>query len=246
MEIKGILFDKDGTIIDFYEVWGTAAEPVLEWILEKYGLDGNRKLKEKLLEALGVHGQVIDSEGALAWKPYDLIAKDLEKIFLQENISISCTELKENLIDGFYEEVCAKRQEYPVFTDMKKLMSKLHQMGIRIGLATTDEYESTKVCMEKIGISKWISFYGTAGLGYPEKPDGELIVMAAKEWGIQSEEVAVIGDTPNDMRFARNGNAVGIGVLSGTGKREDLEPLAHYVIHSVDELLNLLEEIWQR
>ncbi len=246
MEIKGILFDKDGTLIDFYEVWATAAEPVMERILKKYGLSEKNQMKEKLLETLGVHGSVIDPEGALAWKSYEMIAEDLAKVLEQENVSVSCDKLKEQLADEFFEEVCIKRQEYPVFTDMKNLMERLHQMGIQIGLATTDEYKSTKVCMEKIGISQWISFYGTAGSAYPKKPDGDLVLIAAKEWGIKPEEIAVIGDTPNDMRFAQNGNAVGIGVLSGAGKKEDLVPLADYVIHSIDELLKLLEEIWQR
>ena len=31
--IKGILFDKDGTLIDFYKVWGTAAGPVMDRLL---------------------------------------------------------------------------------------------------------------------------------------------------------------------------------------------------------------------
>ena len=241
MEIKGILFDKDGTLIDFYEVWGTAAGPVMERILNEYGLSSEKGMKDKLLEAIGVHGNVIDSEGALAWKPYAWIAKDLANVLLLENVNASCERLTEQLREGFYEEVSIKRQEYPVFTDVKKLMEKLHQLGIKTGLATTDEYESTRICMDKIGISEWISFYGTSGINYPEKQDGELIRIAAREWHISPEEIAVIGDTPNDMRFARHGKAIGIGVLSGTGKKEDLEPLADYIIDSVDDLINLIE-----
>lgn len=241
MEIKGILFDKDGTLIDFYEVWGTAAEAVMKHLAEKYGTGETEKLSHKLLEALGVHGGIIDSEGALAWKSYDLIAKDLIRAMEQNGISACFDDLKQYLVDGFYEEVCVKRHDYPMFADLKNLMQYLHGMGIKTGLATTDGYASARVCMERIGIDQEISFYGTGGLGYPEKPDGNLVIQAAEEWNINPEEIAVVGDTPNDMRFAKNGNAVGIAVLSGVGKREELELLADYIIDSVDDLIELLE-----
>ena len=241
MEIKGILFDKDGTLIDFYDVWGTSAGPVMDRILKAYGLASKKGVKDKLLESIGVHGTVIDSEGALAWKPYAGIAYDLKQVLAQENVNVSCESLTEQLRTGFYEEISIKRQTYPVFTDMKKLMETLNQMGIKTGVATTDEYESTRICMEKIGISKWISFYGTSGINGPEKPDGELILLAANEWNLKPEEIAVVGDTPNDMRFAHNGKAMGIGVLSGTGKKEELELLADEIMDSVDDLLNLVK-----
>lgn len=48
------------------------------------------------------------------------------------------------------------------------------------------------------------------------------------------------GDTPNDMRFAANAHATGIAVLSGTGSRLALEPLADVVIGSVDDLWKLI------
>ena len=34
--IKGILFDKDGTLIDFYKVWGAAAGPVMDRFLADF------------------------------------------------------------------------------------------------------------------------------------------------------------------------------------------------------------------
>lgn len=243
MAIKGILFDKDGTLIDFYEVWGTAANAVVDRLMDMYGLFGNREVKTRLFDALGMHGQSIDPEGALAWKPYGLIAEDLVEALRQEEIPASREAMEMWLTDEFFHEVCECRRDYPVFTDVKRLAQELQNRGIHIGLATTDDYRSARICMEKLGVAEEISFYATAGCGYPEKPDGELILMAAKKWCISPGEIAVVGDTPNDMRFAQNGHAVGIGVLSGTGKIEDLEPLADHIIDSVDDLLALLEEL---
>ena len=241
MSIKGILFDKDGTLIDFFEVWGRHVGRVVERILEFYHLKGRADLKLAILERLGVHGIVVDPEGDLAWKPYGLIAEDIAEI-LDEALGrhVSIPELKQQLIDIFYDEISASISDYPVFTDMKKLVGKLEKMGIKIGLATTDEFKSTRLCMERMGIDKDITFYGTADRGLPEKPDGALIHRAAEKWGIKDEEIAMVGDTPNDMRFAHNGRGIGIAVLSGLGKREDLQPLADYVIDSVDDLVPLL------
>lgn len=243
MAIKGILFDKDGTLIDFYEVWGTAVVPVMQKLLDQYGLSEVPHIREKLLGTLGVVNGKIDSEGALAWKPYALIAEDLLEALEPFEGKPDAEELTRELIDGFYEEVCAKRQEYPTFTDLPALMKTLKNMDIKIGVATTDELDSTKTCMEKLGIAEEISFYGTAGGVLPAKPSGVLIEEAAKYWQIDTAQIAVVGDTPNDMRFAHNGNALGIAVLSGTGKKEDLQPYADEIIDSVDELIALLESM---
>ena len=80
----------------------------------------------------------------------------------------------------------------------------------------------------------------------PLKPSGEIITKAAKYWDIDSEKILVVGDTLNDMRFAHNGGAIAVGVLSGVSKRQDLQAMADYIIDSVadlPELIYTIEEI---
>ena len=52
MEIKGILFDKDGTLIDFFKVWEPAIKPVLERLLAQLGLEFDREEFLKQLQEL--------------------------------------------------------------------------------------------------------------------------------------------------------------------------------------------------
>ncbi|MCD8248864.1 MAG: HAD hydrolase-like protein, partial [Lachnospiraceae bacterium] len=70
-----------------------------------------------------------------------------------------------------------------------------------------------------------------------------LIAMAARQWNLSPEEIAVVGDTPNDMRFAKNGRALGIAVRSGVGTESSLAPLADYLIDSVADLPALIHSV---
>ena len=81
--IKGILFDKDGTLIDFYKVWGTAAGPVMDRLLAGCHMGEHEFLKKELLERLGIHDSEIDPEGAFAWMTYREIT-DVIWNFLKE------------------------------------------------------------------------------------------------------------------------------------------------------------------
>ena len=47
----------------------------------------------------------------------------------------------------------------------------------------------------------------------------------------------------DDMRFARNGGAVAIGVKSGTGTEDMLRGQADYLLDSVDDLVDLIDQI---
>ena len=242
MAVKGILFDKDGTLIDFFEVWGAAVEPVLTQLLQIYGLEKNANIKEAIKIKLGINGTTIDSEGAFAWKPYSMIAEDLAEILQEPDSAL----LTLHLINLFQKEITEKRTNYSVFTNIPLFTKQLREAGILVGIATTDEYYSTKTCMKKIGFDTAVSFYGTAGQQMPMKPCGKLIDLAAAAWHIKNEEIAIVGDAPNDMSFAKNGGATAIAVLSGTGNKKNLEPLADYLIPSINELIPLLNGIRQK
>ena len=62
--------------------------------------------------------------------------------------------------------------------------------------------------------------------------------MFCEKFNLASCEVAVVGDTPTDLHLAQNGDCYAIGVLSGTGDRPTLEPLADLVLDSVEEFIS--------
>ncbi|MCD8248863.1 MAG: HAD hydrolase-like protein, partial [Lachnospiraceae bacterium] len=165
MEIKGILFDKDGTLINFHKVWVPAAARVAERLCEKYGVP---EKKEEVLLKMGVSGNRVDLEGALACKSYEEIAEDLASVlYLEEGSAADLERL-------FYEEVGEKLTRYPTFTNVKQLLRTLKTMGLTVGIATSDSWKSTRSCLTSLRVLGEFSFFGVTGVNLPEKPDGRL------------------------------------------------------------------------
>lgn len=129
MEIKGILFDKDGTLIDFFKVWEPAIQPVLQRILLRLQVSDTSELEKKLMDCLGYRNGHIDPEGAIAWKSYPGIAEDMRKVLVEEGVEVEKEQLSYLLTSLFYEEVVEKRTSYPTFTDLPRLMSFFKEQG---------------------------------------------------------------------------------------------------------------------
>lgn len=237
MKIKDILFDKDGTLIDFFVVWGNSAYPVADKLLEYYPYVN----KEDILKSWSIENGRLNAEGALAWKPYDDIVEDMSPCLglVTNKEKKECELLLKQL---FYEEVCEKMENYPTFTNVKALIEELKVRDIKVGIATTDEYHSTIHCLKKLDIYKDISFIACDDGHTPLKPDGTIIKMAADKWQIRQDEIMVVGDSFNDMKFAHYGGAKAIGVLSGVSNYDQLVNCADYIISSVDELIALLDK----
>lgn len=50
----------------------------------------------------------------------------------------------------------------------------------------------------------------------------------------------MVGDTPNDLRFARNAGARTVGVLTGVSSERALAPYADLVLVNIGELKKVL------
>lgn len=247
MKVSGVIFDKDGTLIDFDKVWVPAAKEVIRRLLCDYKLPCTLKNEELLLGAIGIAGNHVDAKGSFAYKTYAEIAADISMAFesIDEGADIgeiSNEELRNQLVSYFTEAILDENREIEAVADLGAVMEELGARGIKIGIATTDEYHATVRCLEKLDILKYFTFFAMDGMPVPMpvKPSGRLIRQAADYWEIKPEELLVVGDSVNDMKFAHNGGAKAVGVLSGVSKREDLLPEADYIIASVAGLPDLI------
>ena len=73
--IKGILFDKDGTLIDF-SLWRDAGIKTIQSIMEEYSLK-DEKLFEDLKKSIGITESGVEPFGALAYKSHEDLAAEL-------------------------------------------------------------------------------------------------------------------------------------------------------------------------
>lgn len=78
------------------------------------------------------------------------------------------------------------------------------------------------------------------------KPNPYFLLLAAHQYGISLPHSFVIGDHPHDVKFAQNGGATGIYVLSGHGRKHqsELQPdvcIANDIAQAVSMILSQTE-----
>ena len=74
------------------------------------------------------------------------------------------------------------------------------------------------------------------------KPDTDMFERFQKRYGLQAQEIMVVGDTLNDMLFAHRCHAKAAGVLSGLAAYEELEKEADIVLENVGEIPDYLAD----
>lgn len=244
MKVKGILFDKDGTLIDFYSLWLNIALEVIPKFLEINNIDDeNKKIEKDILEAIGVNDGVVDPLGALAYKSYYFIAEDISYALIKNNIYIKVERIYEQILELFNSSVTSETIEYKTFTNVIELMKKLKELDIFIGLATADTIISAKSCLEKLGVLEYFDFVGGDDGVLLPKPEPDMFNEFRKISGLDKDEIIIVGDTLCDMKFSKNCGCKSIGVLSGVSREKDLKEKADYIIDSVADLIPALRDI---
>jgi phosphoglycolate phosphatase len=228
---QAIIFDKDGTLIDFDAMWGG-------WVIylaEQLHLVSGLNVREPLCLALGYddeHKKVL-AHGKLAATPMHLLYR--LTVDVMQSLGLNATEA-ERIVEQAWripDPVISAKQ----FTDTRALFWQLHSNGIKIGIATTDDRAPTQSMIEAFDIEAYISTMVCSDDGIKAKPAADMVLTICERLNISPSKVMVVGDTTADLKMARAAGAgLVVGVLSGVSSARDLVEYADVLIDSVDDL----------
>ncbi len=229
---QAVIFDKDGTLIDFDAMWGGWVVYLAEQLHWVSGLN----VREPLCLAMGyddVNRKVL-AHGKLAATPMTQLYRLTVEVMQSLGLSELTAELAVEKSWCIPEPVILAKQ----FTDTRELFGQLHSKGIKIGIATTDDRAPTQAMIEAFDIEEYISTMVCADDGIKAKPAPDMVLTICERMKINPSRVMVVGDTTADLKMARSAGAgMVVGVLSGVSNARDLAPFADVLIESVAELL---------
>lgn len=242
--IKGILFDKDGTMIDFFAVWPVLAREVIpKFIRQNEIFDEDGSIQKDLLERIGLSDEKVNPKGAFAYKSYGEIADDICAALTDHGVLIEVYSIYMQIKDLFKNTIKNTTPIYKTFTDMPDLMRGLKKNGLYIGLATADIQESAERMLNDLYIMDFFDYIGADDGTRKPKPNGEMIKEFMEITGIKADEILVVGDTFNDMLFGKQNGTKTCGVLSGVSEQGDFDDMADHVIDTIADLPDLIDKI---
>ena len=225
--IRGGLFDKDGTLLDFQRTWTPVSRRCAERVA-RAPADIPR-----LLEAAG-HDPSTDR-----FQPGSPMvagtAEDVARAYtavLKDGRSVAALA---RVVDEIFLQVAGGRA-VPV-PGLGATVEVLRHEEYLLGVATSDNTASAEAALASLDLRAQFSFVCGYDAGFGGKPGPGMVLGFCKTTGLDPSEVAVVGDSLHDLHMARAaGAALAVGVLTGPATRADLAVDADVVLASIAEL----------
>ena len=238
MKVDAIIFDKDGTLIDFDAFWVSVAKKAVEDALDILGAK-IRPVKE-ILFSFGVKDGVTDMDGALCKGTYREICEIAHSVLSSFGENFPSKQVEKVLIDTFNASVDAGVIK-PTCADLKDTLTTLKNQGKRLAVVTTDNEYITVKCLKALGVYDLFDKIYTDDGNLPPKPMPDSALAFMKEFNLDKNKVAMVGDTMTDVRFAKNAGIKVISLATTKKNKDALLPHADVVVSSISEILEVLK-----
>ena len=213
MKPKLVIFDLDGTLLD-------TIDDLKEAVNHAMGLRGFPTFTRDEVMAMVGHG-----------------ARNL----MRQALPIGHKD--DNMVDAAYNDFKAYYITHidiytKPFPGIQDLLTKLHQEGIMLAVASNKFQEGTEHLIKEFFPE--IPFVAVLGgrPDFPLKPDPEIVNEVLRKAGVEKEDAVMIGDSDTDMETATNGGVMGIAVNWGYRDMTSNENIL--VANSVEELKQIL------
>lgn len=220
---SGILFDKDGTLLDLLATWGSWADLVLEGLGSQLALIKGQPVKQS--DLAGVLGTTHDYSGRITG--YDP-AGPLSMATAEESTGVLAWQLYSagvpwneavTRVNAISKEAMTELRRRRTAVPMPGLLPFLEQCAaasLKLGVVTSDNQSTTREHLDWLGIAGYFSTVVTRDRVKYGKPAPEMAETACRELGLRPEETVIIGDSNADMQLGRGaGLRLAVGISPG-------------------------------
>lgn len=227
--IKGIVFDKDGTLFDFNAVWSVWCDRVLA---ELSG--GDEQTADRLASAIGYNR-----------KAKTFVSGSLIVSGAADDTAAALAALLDHASFSSVNEVCERLSLNLPLAPVGGLidtLSKLKQSGFTLGVATNDSEASAHQQLAESNIAEYFDFVSGYDSGFGGKPEPGMLQAFSRASQINLDQIAMVGDSLHDIDSGVAA-AVGltIGVLTGPACESDLAGHADVVMKDIRGLMDLID-----
>jgi phosphoglycolate phosphatase len=239
--IKGILFDKDGTLLDIDTLWVPIGEALIREITRRHRFPASEK--ERLRGLLGIENGTLRPNSVLASGTAREIAAALSGFLVKTGAELSCVKTEAEVRGLIMKTINSNKNLIVPRGDLADTFTVLKSADIKIGLATSDMYDSAVACLRQLGVDKFFDYIGADTGNVGNKPSPDMLNSFCDTCGLSPCEVAVVGDSQVDIDMARNGGAgMAIAIVNYGSVWPDKPPMnADCALSSIDELLKFQE-----
>lgn len=214
-QIKAVIFDLDGTLVDSMGLW---RDIDIEFLSAR-GIEYKDDLQEKI-EGMSF------TETAVFCKDYYKLTESVEEL----------KEIWNQMAEDKY------RYEVQLKPGVMELLEELKRRGIKMGIATSNSKELIAAVNEAYHFDRYISCVVTSCSVNRGKPAPDVYLEAARQLSVLPEECLVFEDIVKGIEAGKNAGMLVCAVEDSFSaeQRERKKAISDYYIESYDEIRQMI------
>jgi len=215
-EVRGVVFDLDGTLVD-----------------------SRADIARATNHALVVHGRPALQEGEIASYVGDGARALLSRAARIPKSDPELDRLLQSFLDYYAEHATDFTRPMPGARELLEALSDLP-----LAVCTNKPKRTTEAVLAGLGLDRFFRVVVGDGDFPAQKPDPALLFHIAERLGLSASELVMVGDGPQDVECGRRAGARTVGVLGGiAGDERLLAARPDHVIGRLDELGPLIRRL---